>query len=126
MALLSNLTTIGWYGAATPAWLGAPYLGSPDAGYNCGACPGKTCNAGVVAAGVPYHECASGAGGCGKCLKLTVLDEANIYGAKGVPPGTTINAVVMDNCEMNNQHSVCSLLRPHSLPSPPCSCAPSL
>jgi len=37
-------------------------------------------------------------------MTLTVLAVKNIYGVQSVAAGTTLNAVVLDNCEMNNQY----------------------
>lgn len=98
-ALLTSLETIDWYGVATPAWLGSPYSPAYPNGVNCGACPdGGQCNSNLASAGDPYFNCASGPGGCGSCLELTVLDQPNIYGAKSVPAGTKINGARARAC----------------------------
>jgi hypothetical protein len=105
VGLIADLATIGWYGAATPAWLGSPYSSTyPDTSFNCGACPDQACNSAVESAGTPYNNCASGPGGCMQCMELTVLDTPNVYGQTTATPGTIVNAIVIDNCEMSNQY----------------------
>lgn len=104
-ALIDSLADIDWYGAATPAWLGSPYSDAyPNTGWNCDACPSQECNANLKTAGIPFNNCAKGPAGCMQCLELTVLGTPNIYGVSKVPAGTVVNAVVLDNCEMNNQY----------------------
>ena len=105
---LAQISTGPWYGAATPVWLGAPYAGTADE-YNCAACSGGQCNDAITqgwASGKSFNNCAEGAGGCGKCFRLTVADEPNIYGVNIYDPSQpkVANVVVIDNCEMNNQY----------------------